>query len=768
MPKSMANIKHIVVVMLENRSLDNVLGWLYSDKGNQPAANIPPSGDGKKPTYDGLVEGRYSLPITTDNGVENYPIIKGTCGNGFAVPSLDPWEEYEHVTNQLFGNQTHYGNPTPESGTEPTMAGFLQDFTTSYLAVDGFSEQIHDYLVKHGGTLGEKVWHALQSLPPGLKDLSIQTWHQSLQITQTFTPEQLPVLNGLARSFAVSDRWFSSVPTQTNPNRAFFHCGTSLGREKNSNIRAEEQFETDTLWNVLDHYNEDPDHECDCTWGIFYHEPFPSNQNKCFTGYTFPHIYNIENAQSHFYEMSEFKRMASAGRGDTLPAFCFLEPKWGWGVNKDYPGDWGKLPYQQGNDYHPPTSVRAGELFLKDIYDTLSLNEELWAQTLLIVTFDEHGGTWDHVPPPWGATPPDCHGGERNKFKFDRFGVRVPTLLISPYIEESTVFRSEESVPYDHTSIIATILEWQGIDRKAPKKAAKPEENSSGAEKTEAECTEEKTCPDPPEKPWLGWRVANAPTFEGVLTLTTARTDRPVIKIPPEESAPPITINNNTPAQIYVYLGWGPDSGPTKHHKLPTRIWGGTPSGSGFPGSVDPGHAAHYVPDVKDGGNLFDYWVQASCYVGPDAGTPPDLVDSVIGLNKNWRLFWKGWRLITHHDSLTISLAKPHAAIRGADTKGRIRIVNNGTCPIKFDIRFDALKAWWKWGTLPPGKSVSFSTNDWRNHKYFLGLKFWKKGFLPGVTETWEDFWPQWKPVGRNATVTITQKPPEISTPCAQ
>lgn len=732
--------------MLENRSLDNVLGWLYSDQQNQPAINIPPPAEGKKPTYDGLEDGKYFQPLTYSGKVAQYPIIKGTCGNGFAVPSLDPWEEYEHVTNQLFGDQLDYKQPTPVRGTPPTMKGFLQDFTTSYLAIAGFSDEIRKALVDHGGKLGEEVWQALQELPPDLKNLSLQTWYQSLQILQTFTPEQLPVLNGLARAFAVSDRWFSSVPTQTNPNRAFFHCGTSLGREKNNNLHADEHFPTDTLWNILDHYSKDSAHECECSWRIFYQEDFPPDKGKCYTGYTFPNIYNIPNAEEHFLNFSKFKALAENGE---LPDFSFLEPRWGWGVNKDYPGDW-KLPYQQGNDYHPPTSVRAGELFVKGIYDSLKKNTEAWEQTLFIITFDEHGGTWDHVAPPWHATPPDSNVGEHG-FKFDRFGVRVPTLLISPYIEPQTVFGSETSVPYDHTSIIATILKWKGIDPKAPK----PNSDSND--------------------PWLGQRVVNAPTIEGVLTRTTPRSDKPLVDDPPPERNSPITIKNDTPAQIYVYLGWGPDTGPTKDHKLPTTIWGNVPTSLTseiFPGSPDPGKSVTYDTIAKLGGKLFDYWIQASYYVGPNSGTPRDLVDSVLHLNNDWRLFWKGWRLISHHDSLAISLGKPHATIKGPDTKGQIQITNKGVYPIKFDIRYDLTgrgdRTWSKWGTLPPGKSMTLSTNDWLNYKYYLQLKYWSKGFLPHITETWVDFWPDWKPVGRNATVTIMQDQPKISSPCGE
>src|SRR5262249_10238759 len=78
--------------------------------------------------------------------------------------------------------------------------------------------------------------------------------------------------------------------------------------------------------------------------------------------------------------------------------------------------------------------------------------------------FDEHGGTYDHVPPPWGAQNPDGLNGDETGFKFDLFGARVPTILVSPFVPPSTVFRAREEdiknhkYPFDHTSFIKTLL----------------------------------------------------------------------------------------------------------------------------------------------------------------------------------------------------------------------------------------------------------------------------------------------------------------------
>ena len=92
-------------------------------------------------------------------------------------------------------------------------------------------------------------------------------------------------------------------------------------------------------------------------------------------------------------------------------------------------------------------------------------NSPHWHETLLIVTFDEHGGTYDHVAPQWGAINPDGVHGEKF-FDFDLFGARVPTILVSPYVQPGTVFRpdSDSKYPFDHTSFIKTLLRWAGVD----------------------------------------------------------------------------------------------------------------------------------------------------------------------------------------------------------------------------------------------------------------------------------------------------------------
>jgi phospholipase C len=149
--------------------------------------------------------------------------------------------------------------------------------------------------------------------------------------------------------------------------------------------------------------------------------------------------------------------LAAAGNG-TLPAFSYVEPAW-------YEAEFGN-----GTDYHPPANLTPGESALQDLYNALVSNQQAWADTLLIVTFDEHGGTFDHVCPPGpplgpppAIVPPDQMSASPQNFDFTRLGVRIPTILISPHIQGGTVFRSPTGLPLDHTSLLKTVLAWQGI-----------------------------------------------------------------------------------------------------------------------------------------------------------------------------------------------------------------------------------------------------------------------------------------------------------------
>jgi phospholipase C len=155
--------------------------------------------------------------------------------------------------------------------------------------------------------------------------------------------------------------------------------------------------------------------------------------------------------ESHFGHFRDFQARAAAG---ALAAYTFLEPSWS----------------ASGNSQHPNYDVALGEQLIYDVYYTLR-NSPNWNDTLLLITYDEHGGNYDHVAPPWGAVPPDDSIGEFG-FDFTRFGVRIPALLISPRIAAGTVFRAKHGT-IDHTSVLKTLeLRWGFAPLTARDKAA--------------------------------------------------------------------------------------------------------------------------------------------------------------------------------------------------------------------------------------------------------------------------------------------------------
>ena len=379
-------IEHIVVLMLENRSFDHMLGYLYYP------GNVSPSGQ----PFEGLT-GTESNPDGQGNQVAVYQITPATSGT-YYMPGADPGEGYAATNSQLWGSVK-----APASGTPATMQGFVKDFAY---------------------TIGWEATSGYTKLPGTTAD-----W-----IMGCFTPQALPVMSALAGGYAVCDHWYASAPTETMPNRAFALAATSQGHMDDST----KTFTCPSIFGALT--------KAGVSWQVFGYDRPP------LTKANFPDITGAD--PSHFGLFTDFQAAAAAG---TLPAFTFLEPSW--------PTD--------GNSQHPNYNVALGEQLIHDTYEALRTGPG-WNQTLFVLTYDEHGGCYDHVPPPWGATPPDNSAGEFG-FGFDRFGVRVPTLLISPLIAPGTVYRVPEgTTPFDHTSVLKTVEQRWTIPPLNARDAAAP------------------------------------------------------------------------------------------------------------------------------------------------------------------------------------------------------------------------------------------------------------------------------------------------------
>jgi phospholipase C len=447
---SLSKIEHIVVLMLENRSFDHMLGLLYADSNNVSPAGHP---------FEGL-SGRESNPAQDGSAVPIFT-LRADDSNAYFMPGADPGEGYSATNSQLFGSTRA---PTPPVANNQ---GFVRDYAY---------------------TLGWQAKESGWSILPGTV---------AADIMGIYPPQMLPVLSGLARGYAVCDQWFSSAPTETLPNRAFVCAATSQGHMDDKTTR----YTAPSIFGLLSRHNLD--------WVIYGYDQPP------LTRHNFPDT--TDAAESHFGLFTDFQ--AAAARGD-LPAYAFLEPSWD----------------SAGNSQHPNYDVALGEQLIHDVYYALR-NGPNWNRTLLIVTYDEHGGCYDHVAPPTNAVPPDASVGEYG-FDFKRFGLRVPTVLISPLIAPGTVYRvSDGSMPFDHTSILKTVERRWNL-------------------------------------PALTARDAAAPDVGGVLSLSVARTDDPLAGV-----AVPVAASANRNAQQPSHLQQVhaelvsclpvPDAHGGTHHTMP-------------------------------------------------------------------------------------------------------------------------------------------------------------------------------------------------------
>jgi phospholipase C len=412
--KILPGIEHLIVVMLENRSLDNMLGSLYAE--GAPALVLPP---GSPSSFDGLRPG-LTNPANSGyfSGSPAQPVPVSVGATSSTVPDPDPEETFANVSYQIFGPDT--------PSTEPRWP--MQGFVVNY-ALTGAQEPT--------------------------------------QIMQCYDPAQVPVLAGLAREYAVCDAWFAPVPSQTWPNRAFAHAGTSNGHVDNGTPPDPLQWDVKTIFAVLS--------QMGVSWKVYHDTTLVPSLTRSM----FPGLWDVSLDQC-FDTFDAFQRDCAAGQ---LPAYTFVEPSF----------------LIDPNDEHPPHDVNSGEAFLHAVWTAVS-SSPTFAQTMLVITFDEHGGCYDHVLPPFGATSPDAGAPPGDQgFRFDRFGVRVPTVVVSPLTPRGTVFRSNTPTPYDHTSILATLRDWL-------------------------------TIPDDLMLP--SQRIAAAPTLAQLVSLPTPRVQQPTLSAP--------------------------------------------------------------------------------------------------------------------------------------------------------------------------------------------------------------------------------------------
>jgi phospholipase C len=400
-------LDHVVVVLFENRSLDNMLGRLYGPDDDQ--------------VFDGVIDKELSNPIPpwAEHGAAHGVVPYGITTD-LDSPNPNAGEEWFHANTQIYGtlddhNRCKIGDGvtepwnTPPEGATPTMDGFVADYISTLTA-----------------------------------DIGRQpTYDEYAQIMTGHTPEQLPVLSGIAREFGVFDHWFSEVPSQTFMNRSFWTSATSSGLVVNRPIEKwMAHNDAETIFERLEQHGK--------TWKVYVMEPMCLS----FTGLIhFPRLQ--DRLATHFVPFAQFERDAIEG---TLPDFSYVEPNMLAGHGDFHPAMGRSFP----GGHHDlgagaPSSTLSGEAFLERLFEayrsaTSETGANVW-NTALLIGWDEPGGTYDHVPP--GPVPPPdpaAPAGELG-FRFDRSGYRVPALIASPWVEPGSVFNEE----YRHTSLIATL-----------------------------------------------------------------------------------------------------------------------------------------------------------------------------------------------------------------------------------------------------------------------------------------------------------------------
>lgn len=389
------DIQNVVVLMLENRSFDHMLGFL-----DHPNEEFPALSNESNPDRDGSAI-RVSRSAT-------------------ATIAVSPGHEHHEVLKQL------------------APSGVFDN--------SGFVRQYEE--------LAESK---------GVADAGPE-------IMRCQHPDNVPVLATLAKEYAVCTRWFCSVPGMTWPNRNFAHAATSDGE-----VDIVKRFYTNrTIFEDLSANGKD--------WRVFSDNDALTPQVKCFGNLL------ISDWRNRFQGVDSFLRRAAMG---TLPHYSFIEPD----HLQFYPFERFSSSQHPMNNINSDGDFRAGEKLIRKVYQAMRANEESWYKSLLIITYDEHGGFYDREVPP--IHPEYAVDETHSEFDFQRLGPRVPAVVVSPLIDRRTIV----DTVFDHTSIVKTIRRIHI-----------------------------------PGTPPLSRREANVNELTGILSRTSPRTD--TVEFPLESPAP--------------------------------------------------------------------------------------------------------------------------------------------------------------------------------------------------------------------------------------
>ncbi|MFC4527077.1 phospholipase [Dyella halodurans] len=371
-------VKHVFVLMLENRSFDHILGYLPGVDGVTP--------DMSNPNRPGCTPD----PVPVSN-------------RAMDRPAVDPAHEFENVWQQLYSVAPGVG-ASGISSAPPNMQGFVQS-------------------QGDGGAM----------------------------VMDCFADGGAPILQQLASSFVVFNRWFSSMPGPTWPNRFFVHAGSSGGLTNSPSgltslsgvtmSSAAFEFQNGSIYDLLDTHK--------VPWRVYHGDDMP--QVLAVGRHVMPFIAGSSNFVSIRPGDSNDPFAAELNSGNYDVGYAFIEPDYNLASNMFF-----------GNSQHPRSRLSSGEALIKYVYETIR-NSPVWEDSLLVVTYDEHGGFFDHVAPVQCTAPGDqdlnsSRAENPYSFDFQRYGVRVPAVLVSPWVDPAV-----ENAVCDHTSILRTVCALFGL-----------------------------------------------------------------------------------------------------------------------------------------------------------------------------------------------------------------------------------------------------------------------------------------------------------------
>src|SRR4051812_21642951 len=394
-------LKHIVVVMMENRSFDHMLGYLKRDQMTDVDGL-----DGTEVNHD--KDGR-EIRVHAFDAEAN--IVQRT---GVALQKrLDPDHSPHGVGVQVGPGYTQGG---------PLNHGFVRNFAETRKPADN---------------VGSDLWN----VPMGY-----------------YTSKDVPVYDYLARQFCVCDRWFASIPGDTWPNRLYATTGRQAPR-----VTADPFWKSITSLPPLKRLASMPLYDIpaftrqldDQQWRWYSHDPATLR----LVDSRYRDLANLHRGNFAFFDRRQIDWLTESLEGAIVAGPSFLDdaakgtlPQVSW-IDPNFV-DLSVLE-TASNDDHPPSDIRAGQAFIFDIYDAL-YRSPAWADTLLIVVYDEHGGFYDHV------TPPPLPDGDEAHPTFQTYGVRVPALFAGPRVKRQVLHEpANPPVPraqHDHATIIKTIL----------------------------------------------------------------------------------------------------------------------------------------------------------------------------------------------------------------------------------------------------------------------------------------------------------------------